>query len=187
MIPSEKQCIEFMDVYEMPRHIRDHSVMVEKIATMLTVALRETGVILSLEMVRAGALLHDIAKFSCLGSGEDHSAKGREICILNGLDEVAEIVGEHVRIMDHRMEGPITEKEIVYYSDKRVNHDAVVTLEERLRYLLERYASGMHSVGRAIMENFEICRQVERKIFRGLGFRPEDLDGLIREDRRSFR
>lgn len=181
MIPSEKRCIEFMDIYEMPEHIRNHSIMVEKIATILAVALREKGVILSLEMVKAGALLHDIAKFSCLGSGQDHSAKGKEICILNGMNEIADIVGEHVRMSDHRPEGPITEKEVVYYSDKRVNHDAVVSLEERLQYLLDRYAGGMHSLSRAIMTNFEVCRQVEKKIFSRLGFNPEDIDEMVRE------
>lgn len=179
MIPSEKLCIEFMDIYEMPPHIRNHSIMVERIATILAAALQETGVVLSLEIVRAGALLHDIAKFSCLRSAEDHSAKGREICIRNGLDEIADIVGEHVRMRDHRPECPITEKEIVYYADKRVNHDAVVSLAQRLEYLLERYGRGMQPLSRAIMDNFKVCKEVERKIFARLGFMPEDLDEMV--------
>lgn len=181
VIPSEKLCIEFMNMYEMPPHIRDHSIMVERIAAILTGALQETGVILSLETISAGALLHDIAKFICLGSGEDHSAKGMEICIRNGLDEIAEIVGEHVRMRNHRPEGPITEKEIVYYADKRVNHDAIVSLEERLEYLLERYGRGIQPVSRAIIENFEVCKQVERKLFARLRFRPEDLNDMVRK------
>lgn len=181
MIPSEKRCMEFMDIYEMPPHIRDHSMMVERIAAIVAGALQETGVILSLEIVSAGALLHDIAKVLCLDSGEDHSEKGREICIRNGMDEIAEIVGEHVRMRNHSPDGPITEKEIVYYADKRVNHDAIVSLEERLEYLLERYGRGVQPLTRAIMENFEICKRVERRLFARLGFRPEDLKSMIQK------
>lgn len=180
MIPSEKYCIELMSTYEMPPHIRDHSIMVERIATILGGAIQERGVILSLETLRAGALLHDIAKFICIRSGEDHSAKGREICLRNGLDEIAEIVGEHVRMRNHRPEGPITEKEIVYYADKRVNHDVIVSLEQRLDYLLERYGRGIEPLRQAIMENFEVCKRLERKLFAGLGFRPEDLHDMVR-------
>jgi len=33
----------------------------------------------------------------------------------------------------------VNEKEIIYYSDKRVNHNEVVTLEKRLEYLIDRY------------------------------------------------
>jgi putative nucleotidyltransferase with HDIG domain len=168
-----------MDLYGMPPHIRSHSIMVERIATMLAAALHERGEPLSLDLVKAGALLHDIAKIACIASGEDHSARGREICILNGLEEIAEIVGEHVRMRNHRPEGPVTEIEIVYYADKRVNHDAIVSLDDRLLYLLERYGRGMEVLNRAIMRNFELCRQVERKIFAGLGFGPEDLNGMV--------
>jgi len=170
-----------MEIYEMPSHIRDHSIMVEKIAAILTSGLQEAGAILSLEKVRAGALLHDIAKSLCFGSGEDHSAKGREICIRHGLDEIAEIVGEHVRIRNLLLQGPVTEKEIVYYADKRVNHDAVVSLDERLAYLIERYGKGLDTIGRAIAENFQICRDVEKKIFSALRFKPGDLSVMVLE------
>jgi putative nucleotidyltransferase with HDIG domain len=172
-----------MEIYEMPPHIRNHSIMVEKIAAILTTALQEAGAALSLEKVRAGALMHDIAKSVCFGSREDHSAKGREICIRHGLDEIAEIVGEHVRIKNLFLEGPVTEKEIVYYADKRVNHDAVVSLEERLEYLIERYGKGLESLSRAIADNFKICRDVEKKIFSTLRFEPGDLSEMVRRKR----
>ncbi|RJR52782.1 MAG: HDIG domain-containing protein [Desulfobacteraceae bacterium] len=170
-----------MEIYEMPSHIRDHSIMVERIAALLAAGLQEAGAILSMEKVRAGALMHDIAKSLCFGSGEDHSAKGREICIRHGLDEIAEIVGEHVRIRNLLLKGPVTEKEIVYYADKRVNHDAVVSLDERLAYLIERYGKGLESLSRVIAENFQICRDVEKKIFSALHFKPGDLSEMVQK------
>ncbi|MBN1102708.1 MAG: HD domain-containing protein [Deltaproteobacteria bacterium] len=179
MIPSIDACFKFMDTYHMPPHIRAHSIMVEKIATLLAEALEKAGVSLSLEKVRAGALLHDIAKRLCLETGEDHSVKGREICLLNSLDEIAEIVAEHVILKDYRPGGPITEKEIVYYSDKRVNHDTVVSLEKRLQYLLERYGQEKEHLNQAIMRNFERCKELERRIFTRLAFEPGELAGMI--------
>lgn len=175
MIPSASECFKFMDLYDMPPHIRDHSVMVEKVASLLVSALDRIGVKLSAERVKAGALMHDIAKSVCLQTGELHSAKGKEICLQHHLEEIADIVSEHVVLKDYQPWGPIGEKEIVYYADKRVNHDAVVSLEERLQYLLERYAKGEERVILAIRKNFETCKEVEGKIFSRLPFGPESI------------
>jgi hypothetical protein len=135
---------------------------------------------ISLEKIAAGALLHDIGKTFCLNTGDDHEAKGREICLQNHLDEIADIVGEHVRLKDYHLDSPVSEKEIVYYADKRVNDDSVVSLEERLRYLIRRYAKDMKHVSQRIRENFQLCKAVEKKLFSKLNFRPEDLVDLTR-------
>jgi uncharacterized protein len=182
MIPSIDACFKFMDTYEMPSHIRAHSIMVERIASLLATALEKAGVQLSLEKVRAGALMHDIAKPLCLETGEDHSVKGKEICLLNSLDEIAEIVAEHVVLKDYQAGGPITEKELVYYADKRVNHDSVVSLEVRLQYLLERYGQEKEHLHQAIMRNFDRCKEVERRIFARLAFGPGDLAGMLQAE-----
>ena len=77
---------------------------------------------LSLELIVSGALLHDIAKTASLETELRHDELGREICLRHGLDELAEIVAEHVVLKDWAPEH-CTEKEIVYYADKRVLHD----------------------------------------------------------------
>lgn len=182
MIPSPDTCLSLMDTYEMPSHIRRHSIMVERIACLLAERLRKVGLSLSLEKVKAGALMHDIAKSLCLKTGEGHAVKGREICLQNNLDEIAEIVAEHVVLKNHRPDAPITEKEIVYYADKRVNHDVVVSLEERLQYLLERYGKEMAHLEQAIMRNFEICKEVERLIFSKLNLDPGDLAEMLHSE-----
>lgn len=160
-------------------HIRDHSIMVEKIANVLALKLMETGVDLSLPLIRAGALMHDIGKTLCLNSKHDHAAKGQEICLQNNLKEIAEIVGEHVTLKTYQRDSPISEKEIVYYADKRVNHDKVVSLEERQDYIIERYAKGRKDLCALIIKNFDFCREVEKKIFSKLSFSPENLTEMI--------
>ncbi len=180
MIPSAKECLELMEQYGMLDNIKAHSIMVEKIATLIGQGLKDAGMDISLEKVVAGALLHDIGKSLCLNTGDDHEAKGREICLKNHLHEIADIVGEHVRLKDYHLDSPMSEKEIVYYADKRVNDDKVVSLEERLRYLIRRYGKNMKHISQRIRENFQLCKAVEKKLFAKLNFRPEDLLDLTR-------
>lgn len=179
MIPSVQQCFALMTKYGMLENIKAHSIVVERIASLMARGLQEAGERISLDLVTAGALMHDIAKTQSLKTKEDHSAKGSEICIQNRLDEIAEIVAEHVVLKAFLKEGPVLEKELVYYADKRVNHDTIVSLEERLSYLIRRYGKGDDTLIRRMGRNFEVCKQVESKLFSKLPFAPEDVVGMI--------
>jgi len=180
MIPSAEECFEYMERYGMLENIRAHSIVVEKIANLMAQGLLDAGEDISLEIVTAGALMHDIGKTLCLNTNDDHAAVGKEICIQNNLDEISEIVGEHVTLKNYDKSRAICEKEIIYYADKRVNHDVVVSLEERLRYIFERYGRNREYLYPLIKENFDQCKAVEKKLFDKLNFRPEELAGMIK-------
>jgi uncharacterized protein len=167
-----------MDSYEMLENIKAHSVVVAKVARLMARGLREARIDISLEKTVAGALLHDIGKTASLKSGQDHSDIGRQICLENHLEEIADIVWEHVRLKAYRFDGDYSEKELVYYADKRVNHDKIVSLENRLEDILERYGKDREGISHAIRMNFELCKEVERKLFRPLHFSPEALPAL---------
>lgn len=175
MIPDAEKCIFMMHAYGMLDNIVAHSFKVEKVARIIAEGIKKSGVNISLEKVTAGALMHDIAKTMCLGSTEDHAKRGSEICIENDFPEIAGIVGEHIQLKNYEPDSDVTEKEIIYYSDKRVNHSEVVSLEKRLAYLIERYAKNESALIQRIEENFRKCREVEKKIFSSLDFSPEDL------------
>ena len=179
MIPTVKECFEFMEKYEMLENIRAHSVVVEKVANLIARGLIDTGVDLMIEKITAGALLHDIGKSLCLHTGGDHAVKGEEICVQNRLEEIADIVREHITLQSYQPGAAICEKEIIYYADKRVNHDLVVSLEERLSYLLKRYGRNDSFICGRIKDNFELCKDVENKLFKGLSFRPKALGEMI--------
>lgn len=168
-----------MKKYGMLENIKAHSIMVEKVANVITREIKKAGTDISMEMVTAGALMHDIGKTPCLNTRYDHAAKGSEICVMNNMGEIAEIVKEHVILQDFNPDGDIMEKEIIYYADKRIEHDKLVTLDERLEYILNRYAKGDKRLEELIEENFDQCRKVEKKIFALLNFMPEDLAGMI--------
>jgi putative nucleotidyltransferase with HDIG domain len=175
-----------MNRYRMLDHIKAHSLVVTKIAHLIAVDLRNDGLDISIEKATAGALLHDIGKTPSLGTAQDHSEIGRQICLRNHLDEIADIVGEHVRLKSFSMEGNFSEREIVFYSDKRVNHDRIVSLEDRLAYILERYGKNQTELTIRIRKNFELCKSVEKKLFERLNFKQESLSRLAKNEDISF-
>jgi len=190
MIPSIRECFDLMDKYRMLDNIRSHSVVVAKVARLIAQGLREAGIDVSVKTTTAGALLHDIGKTASLKSKQDHSEIGKEICLKNHLDEIAPIVAEHVRLKDYELNGSYSEKEIVFYADKRVKHDQIVSLNERLVYILERYSKNQDELSKAIKANFALCQQIQQKLFSKLTFTPESLstmalnqDTLIRINR----
>ncbi|MDH4320976.1 MAG: HDIG domain-containing protein [Desulfobulbaceae bacterium] len=179
MTPTVRECFRLMDEYAMLDNIRAHSVLVGRVAERLACDLVASGVALSVEVAVAGALLHDIAKTPCLHSGGDHAAEGAGICRRHGFEELAAIVGEHVMLADDGEPACCSEKEIVYYADKRVKHDRIVDLDERLQYILDHYGKNDPELRRLIRNNFNRCRQVEARIFVRLGYGPADLIHLV--------
>ena len=104
---------------------------------------------------------------------------GGEICREHGFAEIAAIVEEHVRLRDFDPnrydDGRFTAPEIVYYADKRVRHNVVVHLDERLEYIIDHYGRGNPVRHRLIQENFQSCLNLEEHLFRWLPFPPARL------------
>ena len=186
MVPSANKCIEIMDKYHMLKNIRAHCFVVARIAYLLATELAHNHIRIDIPLVVSGALLHDIGKTQALNNGGDHVKIGMEICRREGFTELVPLVAEHVRLKGFEPEGNILEKEIVYYSDKRVNHDSIVTLEQRLSYILRRYAYGNPRLRAEILKNFNLCKEVEKKLFRPLPFRAGDISHLAGRKRLPF-
>lgn len=180
-IPTVAECFQLMDTYRMLPNIRAHSLVVARIAAFLTKCLTDKGLYLSLDTVIAGALLHDIGKTACLNTPENHAAKGQEICLAEQLGGIGDIVAEHVILKNYSPDMELSEKVIVYYADKRVNHDQVVSLEERLTYIIRQYGNGDRRLQKLIRTNFNRCEMIENKIFSFLDFQPTEIIRLITE------
>lgn len=175
MVPSIRESYRFMDKYHMLGNIKAHSVVVARVARMIARGLQEVNPDISVSKTTAGALLHDIGKTLSLNSGGDHAEIGKRICMENGFDEIAPIVAEHVILRNYRLNGVGSETEVVYYADKRVKHDRIVSLKEREEYIIKRYGRNQEEICRRIKINFRLCRQVEEMLFRKLNFSPESL------------
>lgn len=189
-IPSLNQCLDFIERYEMLDNIRAHSFKVARVAELLVDGLIEAGrcptPLPSKELVIAGALLHDIAKTECLNGKCRHDDLGQEICTALGFPEIGEIVKEHVILKEFKAKmykkGLFDAKEIVYYADKRVRHDEVVSLEHRLEYIVDRYGKGDPRRKHYIRLNFQQCQHFEVYLFTYLNFTPGQLPLLISKE-----
>jgi len=161
-IPTGTECEELMARYAMLPNIIAHSRQVMRVALAVADHLKD-GVSVNRDLVLAAALLHDITKTRSLKTKERHAASGGALLRELGFHGVAAIVEQHVILRNFNPEGSLEETEIVYYADKRVMHDTVVTLDERIRDLIRRYATG-EEIRDQILKNGEQALIVERKI-----------------------
>lgn len=179
-IPDIATCAALMEQHKMLANIREHSLVVAKIAGLLAEKLDQQGASApDLQLCISGALLHDIAKTPCLKTGCDHAKTGAGICHDLGFPEIAAIVADHVVLADFNptryQKGIFSAHEIVYYADKRVLCDKIVSLPERMDYILEKYGHGKQEREERIRANFAQCKQLENGIFSFLQCSPDEL------------
>jgi uncharacterized protein len=174
-LPTHSQCLELMEAHGMLPNIREHSFAVMQVACYVGEALAGNGCRLSLPLVQAGALLHDIGKTACLGTLNNHAEYGAAIVEELGYPQVAQVVREHVHLFgDIAEDTPVREAELVNYADKRVLHDKVVTLRDRFEDLKVRYGRPPGALER--IRATEIRAQaLEAKIFATLKLTPANL------------
>ncbi|MEI8173262.1 MAG: HD domain-containing protein [Deltaproteobacteria bacterium] len=183
--PSKEECFKLMWETGMLPNIVAHSLRVCLVATFLANHLEEHGIDLDGDLVQTSALLHDITKTRSLTTGEFHALTGAEFIGRIGYPDVAYIVGHHVILDENNVsDKPLCEAEIVNYADKRVLHDRVVSLQERMDYILDKYAKHPGDRER-IARNWLRAKDLERKVFGFLPFSPDDLNGLSGSDNLS--
>jgi len=145
-------------------NIVEHSMQVMNVSLAITDNLK-SGVPVNRDLVIAAALLHDITKTKSLETKERHDASGGALLRELGFPSTAEIVEQHVIIQNLNLEGRLEEREIVYYADKRVLHDTIVTIEERVHDLVQRYGAA-EEIRNLILQNKSQVLALERKIAR---------------------
>jgi uncharacterized protein len=154
-------------------------------------------------VLRQAALLHDLVKICDFKNpeviadidgftGDDIHfwmrlykschADGHIVTVCNILSDLkepvlAEIIKKHrydsVIDPDPR-ERPVTwEEKVLLYADKRVSHDKIVSLKERLKEGLKRYYGGAPRPEDVAVENALI--KLEKEICDAAGIKPEDI------------
>lgn len=141
--------------FHTPAHVQAHGRQVGELAKKLAEGLQKNGIEVSPELAYLGGLIHDFVRVvdfktvaPDLGTAEDqafwkalreqykgchHADAGAEILEKRGEGVLARIVKCHKFSALGTPEGPQTwEEKLVYYADKRVKHDQIVSLQERL-------------------------------------------------------
>ncbi len=163
-VPSDEQCRLLWDAYGMLQNIREHSELVACVATALAEAAARAGLPVNVAEVRAAALLHDLAKTYTIRHGGNHCQLGGAwVQEITGNPALAQGVACHVswpEAVDIRANFlPL----VLIYSDKRVKHNQVVTLESRFDDLLVRYGKTEY-IRERIRESFQQAEAIERAL-----------------------
>ncbi len=159
---------------QMPEHIVAHSLQVCRVAACLADHLDSKGNHLDNQLLQAAALLHDITKSRSFETAENHALTGGQQLAELGYPEVGNLVRQHVRLDDYSDPQAISEAVIVNYADKRVLHDRIVSLDERMRYIQERYGTEPQHKQR-IQLLWDKTQVLEKQMFKELPFSPEAL------------
>jgi len=177
-IPNEQECLALLAKYKTPENIVLHSRKVWEVGKLLGEVLVQQDQPLDLPLIRASCLLHDIGKYPCILDGTKyHDIRGEQILQAEGLPSIARIIVQHV-ILRTEIRTPLKEEHIVYYADKRVVHDDVVSLEERFVYLEQTYGKTPAAVEWLMVMKQETQR-LEDAIFMLMDFDPEDVPRLL--------
>ena len=158
--------------YNVPNHIIGHSYKVAKIVWYIAEELKKVPQLkFNREITFYAAFLHDITKYqSILNKGEDHSYTGGQLLRKLGYPDIAEIIESHVVLRN--INYLKFEKELVFYADKRVKHEEIVSLKERFEDLKNRY--GLND---KVAKGFRVAEDIEKKLQK-LGVKVEYLELL---------
>ena len=173
-IPSKNDCFRLMCETQMLENIVAHSVQVCRVGKCLVDHLKPQGIDLDGRLVQAAALLHDITKTRSFETAENHALTGGQLLTDLGFVEVGNLIRQHVRLDDYAGHPNLSEAVIINYADKRVLHDRVVSLDERMKYILDRYGKDSE-LQKKIQMLLEQTKALEKNIFSHLPFAPNDL------------
>ncbi|ACN13812.1 putative hydrolase, HD superfamily protein [Desulforapulum autotrophicum HRM2] len=160
-IPEPLKCMELLETspFADDRIVR-HCVRVARTADKICSLLDQTPSRLNVDLVNAGALLHDIAR-----KQPNHAVRGGKILEDLGFPEVADIVAVHMDLTSDS-DGPVTESEIVYFADKlTVNDGFCLDVEERFNKKLIRFSADPEAV-QAIGHRLETFCIIRAKLSR---------------------
>jgi putative nucleotidyltransferase with HDIG domain len=138
-IPTLAECEAILAMHTVaPSQVR-HSRKVAEVAERIALALARSGLLLNVELVRAGALLHDLAK-----GQPNHAVVGAELLRSMDFPRVATVVGVHTDL--DFSGGRLEESAIVFIADKLVRGENVVTLDQRFQPALARFSDNPHAL-----------------------------------------
>ena len=166
-LPSRNECSKIFKKYHTPKHIIKHSLAVNKVANYLAVKLAKTGQKINLNLVDRASLLHDTIRvcdikgnlFAYTEKSDEtkanllawqklqakflnqHHAEASYEIFKKQYPEMALVIKKHRLSAILKKELITWEEKIVYYADKRVDHDKFVSIKKRLSQGKKRWHS----------------------------------------------
>jgi len=170
------ECRKLLEKYKLPANIVKHSENVSRIAVFLAESLKAKGI--DLELVKSGGLLHDLDKMMTKTKGV-HGEVTAKILSELGEVELAEIAKRHcvAAMLDPKLYPLTWEQKLVYYSDKRIRDEGIVSLDERFHVLSECYKDSASKDN--LIKSLSKTKELEQEIFANLDFSPDELKKMV--------
>lgn len=188
-LPSREQILAWQEEVQLPEHVRAHCEIVADFAATCAERLIHSSHVVRLVALRRAAEVHDLFRFLDFRPGGapgglpnvvtpalqelwggirsrfpgmNHEQACTAFLTQQGYPELGEIVSTHGLSLP-LPERRTIEQRILYYADKRVLFDRVVSLEERFEDFRDRYEHGKTSEKGQIWH--EEARATERLLF----------------------
>ena len=165
----------FFDRYAYPEWLRAHSFLVGRIAEALIAARPEVAT--EARDVALAGYLHDIGRSPLLaGDGREHNELSALILAAEGLAGAVEPARRHAiyTVLDPATAPLTLADKIVYVADRRGGM-RVEPVEERARDTARRHPRYATDIERAV----PAAKALEREVFLGLPFAPDDLEAHL--------
>lgn len=146
LLPTREQAIGILENSHCPRQVINHCLAVAALAEELANRLKDGGQLIDVELVLAGALLHDLGRSK--SQTVDHSLVGAQMAEEIGLPTaVVNIIKRHIGAGISSKEAqalgwpadvyvPQTlEEKVVAYADKRIGNARRVPIEREIKRL----------------------------------------------------
>ena len=168
-VPSLEECeVILQEIRKVTPSVYRHSLKVARIAEVISHELSARGINLDLPAVRAAARLHDIAK-----GQKGHAAAGASWLAEKGFGKIGDMVAVHTDLPADIRDNA-WEAKIVYLSDKFVDGEKEVSLQERYNSALKRYGV-REDIRSDISRRCDRALQVKTELESLLGFSLEKI------------
>ena len=204
-LPTHEESLALLRQYHVPRHIVRHSLAAAKLAVFLAQRLKDKGVAVDIDLVERACLLHDIMRVCDFaepdylqferGLAEGQRAKWRRLrvryektlheeaaydILKERYPRLAAVIRKHkyASLLDDKSCPNTWEEKLVYYADKRVMHERIVPLEERLR---EGHKRNIHLHASPAQSKANIAKadplifKLEKEIFETIALDPLEV------------
>ncbi len=195
---------KFWEDWATPLHVRDHCKKVTELSLQIGQALVDKNILINLDMLNTAGLLHDMARvcdFQELDrnnfheeitdekwakwvdlqkqfEGMHHADVACGALAEAGFNTTAELIRLHnsISILEEPEKLDYLEAAIIFYADKRVKHNEVVSLAERFRDGSERHGKFDNLKTRIMFEEVEKRTfELEKQLFSLIDLKPSQL------------
>ena len=156
IIPAKEECFFILKKNKTPSEVIKHCKTVCKVAEDIANKLIKKGFKINKELVVAASLLHDIER-----EKDNHVIEGAKLLKNLGFCEISKVTRKHslYKIENEDVQPKTIEEKIVFYADKRVKDNKIVSLEERFEDIKKRYNLDLRS-------EFEFAKKIEKELLK---------------------